>query len=562
MVGDDRISIGGDALISTDVDKLIRAISAKGKADIQTLHKETGIDKKMIDKWVRVLEDEGYVKLEYRFMNTLVTWMGGFSQEKSTVLVQPVQKEPPLVGNGFHKQTSQQNGSSNYTDEKREDRFVEKNEPALFSEDPLQDILPQEVREGKEDESGIPFQEDVSSDTILDVESPAPFELVPPQEKPLTRPEKTFINRKSKELLNEYLDAITDQKSEIESLKKEKERLYRTTFMDLEQQFEGDISSITEKILEKESRILELKERVLSLPDQVEEVERLTETMQKIHEEGRTALHAAREKARAFLDVIKNSENEVAQQLEESKSILELERNTIEELNAARVSIEDEINQTTLRIEEAKSLLEKVTQTMQTLTTDIEDALHRKDEAQTVTEDLNQSVKSRHEQLEALKQELDTIKSVESKVLSYIDDYEAKITDIESYVQNSEEELDRLRESAEGAYIHTYVKELESLVDQYGSEVESASAQGKDIDQQIAQAREKLNGLLAESKTMIQKMHSETDQLADFDATARLLRQRSEKMKKALHYEKKLPVEEEQKEIQPRLPKKKKGKKK
>ena len=126
MVGDDRISIGGDALISTDVDKLIRAISAKGKADIQTLHKETGIDKKMIDKWVRVLEDEGYVKLEYRFMNTLVTWMGGFSQEKSTVLVQPVQKEPPLVGNGFHKQTSQQNGSSNYTDEKREDRFVEK----------------------------------------------------------------------------------------------------------------------------------------------------------------------------------------------------------------------------------------------------------------------------------------------------------------------------------------------------------------------------------------------------------------------------------------------------
>ena len=57
-------------------------------------------------------------------------------------------------------------------------------------------------------------------------------------------------------------------------------------------------------------------------------------------------------------------------------------------------------------------------------------------------------------------------------------------------------------------------------------------------------------------------MHSETDQLADFDATARLLRQRSEKMKKALHYEKKLPVEEEQKEIQPRLPKKKKGKKK
>src|SRR3989338_3542662 len=75
MAGEDRVSVD-DALISTDVDKLIRTISTKKRVNIYELEKETGIHKKTIDKWIHVLEDEGYIRIEYKFTNTYVVWLG------------------------------------------------------------------------------------------------------------------------------------------------------------------------------------------------------------------------------------------------------------------------------------------------------------------------------------------------------------------------------------------------------------------------------------------------------------------------------------------------------
>ncbi len=71
----ERIEVD-DALISTDVDKLIKAISTKKTIELGVLEKETRIPHKNIEKWVHVLEEEGYVKIEYKLTKTYVVWIG------------------------------------------------------------------------------------------------------------------------------------------------------------------------------------------------------------------------------------------------------------------------------------------------------------------------------------------------------------------------------------------------------------------------------------------------------------------------------------------------------
>jgi hypothetical protein len=65
-----------ESLISTDVDQLIKLISGKGKMRLSELEKQSDIDKKNVEKWVRVLEDEGYITIEYGITGTYVVWAG------------------------------------------------------------------------------------------------------------------------------------------------------------------------------------------------------------------------------------------------------------------------------------------------------------------------------------------------------------------------------------------------------------------------------------------------------------------------------------------------------
>ncbi len=66
-----------ESLISTDVDQLIRIISGKGKMKLSELERLSDIEKTNIEKWVRVLEDEGYINIEYGITGTYLVWAGG-----------------------------------------------------------------------------------------------------------------------------------------------------------------------------------------------------------------------------------------------------------------------------------------------------------------------------------------------------------------------------------------------------------------------------------------------------------------------------------------------------
>lgn len=65
-----------DALISTDIDKLIRFISEKQKTTLKDVESGTGVERRTIEKWIKVLEDEGYLDIDYKLTSTYLIWKG------------------------------------------------------------------------------------------------------------------------------------------------------------------------------------------------------------------------------------------------------------------------------------------------------------------------------------------------------------------------------------------------------------------------------------------------------------------------------------------------------
>ena len=88
-----------DALISTDIDRLIRFISEKQKTTMKEVQQNTGVDKKIIEKWIKILEDEGYIDIDYRFTNTFFVWKGLIQQKQKTQMPVPETRKLNLESN-------------------------------------------------------------------------------------------------------------------------------------------------------------------------------------------------------------------------------------------------------------------------------------------------------------------------------------------------------------------------------------------------------------------------------------------------------------------------------
>jgi methyl-accepting chemotaxis protein len=93
-VNDDRITVD-EPLISTDVDNLIRTIADRKKVSLKELRQECNISKKNMDKWVAVLEEEGYISVEYGLRGTNIHWKGLDEVSKQYMVEKQYEAEMP-----------------------------------------------------------------------------------------------------------------------------------------------------------------------------------------------------------------------------------------------------------------------------------------------------------------------------------------------------------------------------------------------------------------------------------------------------------------------------------
>ncbi len=551
MSGEDRVSVD-DALISTDIDKLIRAISNNKRINVSDLEKETGINRRIIDKWIRVLEDEGYIKIEYNLTNTFVAWLGVIptdkeEEEREYEVVEekytsPFKTEVPKIEQEEPKEVEKitllEKKELGKPIEDIKDKIIEKMEQSEKSEQEDTETR-QEETEHLIENSIEEYTDKREQEVELENKKTINFEELAERVRYI-RPKETAEKKKIKELVNSYLDDITRQKAEIEGLKQEKEKLYRNRYMTLENKVEGDMAAITEKVLEKEGRILELKERVLELPDKVDEVEKLHKTMERMEKEGRSIIKGTKDKVNQFLEQIKKSEEQINSKIQEGKEIVEREKDKVSELENIGSSMNQKIDSIKITLEETENTIEQLNESMREMLNKLEDATETKVEISELTNRIRVSVERKEEELEALEGELSEIRKIEQWIMEYVSDYENKIGEVEQYVKNSEEELDRMRESAEGEYIRKYLKELEGLTNMYETELEYATAEERGIEDRIVEAKKRLNELILESKGMIKKLHKESASLEDFEPVVKKAKQKADKVKKT--------VEEKEKE--------------
>jgi hypothetical protein len=648
----DKITVD-EPLISTDVDSLIRTIAEKREVPLTELRQLCKIDKRTMDKWIAVLEDEGYISIKYGLGGTNVLWKGidEFSHEekvsgieatsgqtqsnqssvKETEIqtsTQPTNDEPPTseqvsetvsaisqIADEVSQddkptptESSMESEHNQITTAVAEATTTEEVNEEFTSETPLEEepgpeeLLSQYLakkREGgsadiddlkssiltslEENEKGkskdkeesssyhsISAGDDADDDSdgddqrddklepkteVADVQDESEVdatsdedgtraasesdvqEITPTFSREtaahVLKPEEKERIADVRELMATYLEEINREKAKIESLKKEREALYREKFATMEGKIQADMVVLTERVIDKETKIADLKERVLELPDKVDQLNRLQQQMEKLKKEGRDALQRTKTKADEFIVGVSESKSEIESKIATISSTMEARSDKLQELEKLSTSLDAKAEKVRSALESARAQVDDITTAMSALMVDLHQIEQTKNEILLQTHTIKQTVASHGAELESLEKELEGIARLEHWVQEYIRDYEQKIEDVEEYISKSDEELIELKEAAESLYVKKYLGELENMTDSYQSELADALSRDQTIEQKVSDSRSRIANLVRESQEMIKKLKSEIPMRSekDFSALAARVKARTSKTK-------------------------------
>lgn len=531
----DKITVD-EALISTDVDRMIRTVAERKKVSLGELQQLSRIDKKTMDKWMRVLEDEGYIKIQYSLGGTFILWAG---LEDLPAVHETVREEMKEAGPAGKKDGTDEELIFTPDAEPEEllSRYVARRKESGDMDDIKDSILTNLDEDGPAEKKKAPVDEAVASaEPSPEPEEPAEepkekaFEAEEPEAEEPVAQEKKPISLDTRALVNSYMEEINKEKAEIEALQKEKGRLFREKFNAVEGRMEADLVALTELIIEKQSRVTELKERVLELPDRVDEVGKLQEQLDTLRAEGRGALRRTREKVDAFLSNLESSKTQLKARTDEIDSALERENDRVRELERAGDSAEARLEKMRAATEALHAQVEELNHSMETLNNDLEQTAKVKIEVATLTEALKVTVAQQGTELDSLEAELQGIAQIERWVKEYVADYEKKLDDIEQYVGRSEDDLAELKEAAESLYMRKYLNELDNMTQSYQGELHDAVDKEETIDQQISESKARISELVRDSQEMIRKLRSDPSLAKDFDTVRTTVRTKTEKV--------------------------------
>ena len=558
----DKITVNG-ALVSTDVDRLIRTISEKKRVELAELERLTGMDRRAIDKWVRVLEDEGYISIVYGLRGTNILWLGEEARHSDKDLDAALSGMETKQAHEAYDEVFSEISKGDESERRLEEYLKRKQSDKGDGSDIKSSILGKldsrrdsgvrpaasghpdapdgpEAPEPESMESGIETRRQdfqaVADEMLTERKEPKTLEAKPsfaavPHDEVERRAEPDAVEHeearkparmtgesaKAKELVNAYLNEMNKERANLEKLKAEKDRIYRERYLSLESKVEADIASITERILEKEGRVLALKERVLELPDKVEEVEKVHKMITKLETDGREVLKKARADVEQFMETVDASKEELEGRMADARSKIDGEKGRIAELKRLSGDVESRVADLRKSADGTQEQIGELNSAMKELLADLEDATEMKVEISDMVERVRSSMESKEAELDGLEGQMASIEKVEKWVREYVNDYESKIDGITSYVRAGDEELSALQESAEAAYIKKYLRELDGMTANYDSELNKATGEEKDVESKIADSKRRLAELVRDSKEMITKLRTDTSGIADFE---------------------------------------------
>lgn len=513
-----------DAIISTDVDNLVKILSREKRLELSDLARKSGLPRHDVEKWLKILEEEGYIRLEYNLTRIIAIWSG--IEGESNLSYEEEREETPVKKTEEYKYSETEEKKPSYEEETDEITFKpsdfedsEKEIPYEYSEEDseslkeseeiVDDIVEKNVPES-EYESGE--KEEINLEEPLDTIEELKLEEQFPIEKP-----KSKKTQKISKIISKYLEEISAQKEELRKLKLQKQALYKERILPLESKMGSDITLFMELLLKKEQKIIELKERALQIPERMGELDELNRTVEKIDVEVSSVLSEAKKKLDSLLENTKSSKDKLASEIEKTMEMTEAEKSRAALLSEDLKKIEFIYEEIKHNIQNAESKIRDLNHHMSSLKLSLDDVSEARMDLREQIEDIERIAVRREQQLTSLTEEFSEIERLENEIRQYVKTYDEKIAEIKNYLVMGDEELSELKKSANAHHIKKYLRDLEDLVNEYDTELKDAIELDQSIEEKMDAAKKRLNTLISESKDAIKGMYHRAEEHEDFE---------------------------------------------
>lgn len=524
-----------DFLIATDIDKLIEILSTKKEVEVGKLSKDLKMNRKEVEKWLHILEEEGVINLVHRMGALHAVWV---MREK-----EPARKAAPKAAPASAAKPAQKPFEIKpYQKPKFEE---EEESPAQLEIEPLHpvsaekkpffsSIIPSAKARKAPAATPAPPSKKEQNLIVEETEGYATPAYIPPQE-PL-EPMKKKLEKsefldlpaaqtgKLKGRLEEYLTLIKSSKEELKTLEGEKEKMHREGYLSLEKEFEASLENLEYALLEKEKRIIEARERIVTLPERIGEIDQMQEALSKTDSEARSLLSKTKSNIDKSWKALSEVSTELSEELAKGEQEVMRDRNRMVQMRDMLQSIEHheaELNET---LTTARAALEDMEEKVRKVEEAVQDAGDSKNLVAERIDHIQSSLERRMTQLEQLRAELERVEKVESWFKQYSDDYTAKMDDLQAYVSESQGDLEKIKKAAELEFVKKYLSELDKLEGGYREKLGSLELEEASIDERIVEARNRIKSLMRESAELMAKyrqMGAEGEQFSEMVSTAR-----------------------------------------
>jgi uncharacterized phage infection (PIP) family protein YhgE len=454
-----------DIVINTEIDRLIDLLSQKKRIELDELAKQVGIDKKKIKKWLLVLEDEGYLKLEYKLTKIFAVWLLDLGGSKAAGL--------PYVSEGQAKETA-------------EEAIAEVEMPAAREEE-------------RRHERGRAHE--ISQDNRMpkraqhDEGAPAPAKE--------SKAEASFA--KIREKMAEYAEEAETLGNGIKELEAKQGKL-NAELPQLERYGEEKVNGIVEKVAALQKRINGLRK----------DLKGAEEIASHVSQRGRMAKELVDEASGAYMkldSVLRGLKDETRKKNRDmEKGITELEAELMQDQERLS-ALEDTYSLVEKARKDTERKAESIKESAAAINKQLEDALSavnaingKRDEFLTGVSKARKAVSGKKAEVESLKKEIEETGKLEAKLDRYLESYMKETDDIRRLVTKAESEIRDIDEKASARAIESYLGELErtsTKIDQRLSEIAEGEAK---IGEEIAQKKSRLKKIASESKEMAGKL--------------------------------------------------------
>jgi|GEM_PF-4082642 len=451
-----------DIVINTEIDRLIDLLSQKKRIELDELARQLGTDKKKIKKWLLVLEDEGYLKLEYKLTKIFAVWLLDLGGSKATGL--------PYVSEEKAKETAEEAIAEVEMPAAKEE--AQRHERRRAHEISRDNRMPK--RAHHEEEAPIPAKEDASFAKI-------------------------------REKMAEYAEEAETLGNGIKELEAKQGKL-NAELPQLERYGGEKVNGIMEKVAALQDRINGLRK----------DLKGAEEIASHVSHRGKMAKELVDEASNAYMkldSVLKGLKDETRRKNKDmEKGITELETDVMQD--EERLSaLEDTYSFVEKARKDTEKKAESIREGAAAINRQLGEALSavnaingKRDEFLTRVSKARKSVSEKKAEVESLKKEIEETGKLEAKLDRYLESYMKETDDIRLLVTKAESEIRDIDEKASARAIESYLGELEKTstkIDQRLSEIAEGEAK---IGEEIAQKKSRLKKITTESKEMAGKL--------------------------------------------------------